>query len=209
MLAVFQTSGSGYGASYSIKDINNEFANIDCNYIWVKDRLSRSKHFPSESDMEAYIIMSLKNTDSKEFECFIDLFKKYSTNDLIDSTMYNQFIFGNAYPSDIVIINENNINILELKKDPLTQSQLPQIEKEMKKHLCYSLFSNRIRQTNTRRFNFYLVTLRDRNNNPFISIIKDKYLNLCNKIKTNRENTLTFVEYNVNDYGLSFEEVPL
>jgi hypothetical protein len=158
--------------------------------------------------METYIIISLKNADNKEFEYVCNLLEKYSVNNLIDSQIYNQFIFGNAYPADIVITNEWNINVFELKKDHLTLSQIPQIEKEMKKHLCYSLFSNRIRQTDTNRFNFYLVTLQDKNNTPFRPIIEDKYWNLCDKLRTHRENTITFVEYTVNDSGLSFEAAP-
>ena len=110
--------------------------------------------------------------------------------------------------ADIVITNESNINVFELKKDHLTLSQIPQIEKEMKKHLYYSLFSNRIRQTDTNRFNFYLVTLRDKNNTPFRPIIEDKYWNLCENISTHRKTTITFVEYTVNDSGLSFETTP-
>jgi hypothetical protein len=77
----------------------------------------------------------------------------------------------------------------------------------MKKHLCYSLFSNRIRQTDTNRFNFYLVNPQDKNNTQFRPIIEDKYWNICEMIKAHRENTITFVEYTVNDSGLSFEAV--
>ncbi|HKZ38367.1 MAG TPA: hypothetical protein VJ184_11995 [Chryseolinea sp.] len=207
ILNVFQSAGSRYDACYKIKEVN-DLANVDCHYIWAKNKLNRNTRFSSESDMETYIIISLKNANNKEFEYVRNLLKKYSANNLIDSQIYNQFIFGNAYPADIVITNESNINVFELKKDHLTLSQIPQIEKEMKKHLCYSLFSNRIRQTDTNRFNFYLVTLRDNNNTPFRPIIEDKYWNLCENISTHRENTITFVEYTVNDSGLSFEAAP-
>lgn len=207
ILDVFQSAGSRYDTCYKIKEVN-ELANVDCRYVWVKNKLNRNNRFSSESDMETYVIISLKNTDNKEFEYIRNLLEKYSVNSLIDSKVYNQFIFGNAYPADIVITNERNINVLELKKDPLTLSQIPQIEKEMKKHLCYSLFSNRIQQTDTNRFNFYLVTLQDMNNTPFRPIIEDKYWNICKKLGTRRENTITFVEYTVNDSGLSFEAAP-
>jgi hypothetical protein len=208
ILDVFQSAGSGYDVCYKIKEVNN-LAKVDCHYIWAKNKLDRNNHFSSESDMEAYIVMSLKNADNKESEYVKDLLGKYSANCLINSKVYNQFIFGNAYPADIVIINEYNINVLELKKDPLTLSQIPQIEKEMKKHLCYSLFSNRIRQSDTKKFNFYLVTLQDENSTPLRSVIRDKYLNLCNKIRSHRESTLSFVEYKVNNSGISFEEASL
>jgi len=207
MLEVFQSAGSRYDVCYRIKEINY-LENVDRNYIWVKNKLDRSTRFSSESDMETYIVVSLKNVNDQEYAYVTNLLGKYSANNLSDSHIYNQFIFGNAYPSDIVIVNENNINVFELKKDQLTLSQIPQIEKEMKKHLCYSLFSNRIQQTDTNRFNFYLVTLRNKNSKPFRSIIKDKYLNTCEKISAHRENTVTFVEYSVNDSGLSFEEAP-
>lgn len=208
ILDVFQSAGSGYDACYKIKEVN-DLANVDCHYIWAKNKLDRNNHFSSESDMEAYIVMSLKNADNKESEYVKDLLGKHSENCLINSRVYNQFIFGNAYPADIVIINECNINVLELKKDPLTLSQIPQIEKEMKKHLCYSLFSNRIRQSDTKKFNFYLVTLQDENSTPLRSVIRDKYFNLCNKIRSHRESTLSFVEYKVNNSGISFEEASL
>lgn len=205
ILDVFQSVGSRYDTCYKIKEVN-DLVNVDCHYIWAKNKLDRNNHFSSESDMETYIIMSLKNADNKESEYVKELLGKHSANCLIDSRIYNQFIFGNAYPSDIVIINESNINVFELKKDHLTLSQIPQIEKEMKKHLCYSLFSNRIQHTDTKRFNFYLVTLRDKNNTPLRSVIEDKYLNLSNKIISHRESTLTFVEYKINNSGISFEE---
>lgn len=206
ILDVFQSAGSRHDACCKIKEVN-DLVNVDCHYIWVKNRLNRKTQFSSESDMEAYIIISLKNANQPEYDCVRNLLEKYSVNNLIDSQIYNQFIFGNAYPADIVIINESNINVFELKKDPLTLFQIPQIEKEMKKHLCYSLFSNRIRQADTNRFNFYLVTLQDKNNKPLRQIVEDKYWNLCKNISTHRENTITFVEYTVNDTGLSFAAV--
>ena len=206
ILDVFQSVGSRYDDCYEIKEVN-DLADVDCHYVWVKNKLSRNNRFSSESDMETYIIISLKNANNKEFEYVRNLLEKYSVNNLIYSKIYNQFIFGNAYPADIVITNESNINVFEPKKDHLTLSQIPQIEKEMKKHLCYSLFSNRIRQTDTNRFNFFLVNLHDKNNTQFRPIIEDKYWNLCENIKTHRENTITFVEYTVNDSGLSFEAV--
>lgn len=207
ILEAFQSAGSKYDGYYEIKEINN-LANVDCHYIWVKNKLNKNNRFSSESDMEAYIIMSLKNVDNKESGDVSKLLEKYSANTLINSRVYNQFIFGNAYPSDIVITNENNLNVFELKKDNLSLSKIPQIEKEMKKHLYYSLFSDRMKQTNAKRFNFYLVSLRDKNNLPIRSIVKEKYFNLCNKISTIRGNTLTFLEYYISDNGLSLEEIP-
>ncbi len=89
-------------------------ANVDGHYIWVKNKLNRNNRFSSESDMETYIIISLKNANNKESEYVRNLLEKYSANNLINSQIYNQFIFGNAYPADIVITNESNINVFEL-----------------------------------------------------------------------------------------------
>jgi hypothetical protein len=203
---VFQTSGLDYDAGH--KQVNQGIANVDCSYIWIKNKLDRTKRFSSESDMEAYIVMSLKNSDSPEFESISALLRKYPDNNLLDSEIYNQFVLGNAYPSDIVMINKSNINVFELKKDRLAWPLIPQIEKEMKKHLYYSLWSNRIGQIHGDRFNFYLATLRDKNNAQFRSIIRDKYSNLCDKIGVVRKNTLTFVEYDIGDRKLLLEEVP-
>ena len=96
----------------------------------------------------------------KSIKALTKLLNKYKSNDLQFSEIYNQFIFGNAYPSDIVILNKDNINVFELKKDKLTNNTIPQIEKEIKKHLYYSLFSNRIESDkDIKRFNFYLIYL--------------------------------------------------
>jgi hypothetical protein len=203
---VFRTNGSEYDHGHK-QIVNEDIVNVDCSYIWMKNRLDKTERFSSESDMEAYIIMALKNVDSYEFESISTLLRKYPENNLPDSLTYNQFVLGNAYPSDIAIINKSSINVFELKKDRLAWPLIPQIEKEMKKHLYYSLFSNRVRQTNVDRFNFYLVTMRNKNNAQFRSIIKDNYSNLCDKIGVVRKNTLTFVEYAIGDRELLLEEV--
>src|SRR4030042_306237 len=71
-----------------IKEVNN-LANVDCHYIWAKNKLDRNNHFSSESDMEAYIVMSLKNADNKESEYVKDLLGNNSANCLINSKVYN------------------------------------------------------------------------------------------------------------------------
>jgi predicted Zn-dependent protease with MMP-like domain len=169
--------------------------------------LDKKRFFSSESDLESYIIFSLKKIDSEEYENINKLLGKYRNNQLRSSNVHNQFIFGNAYPSDIAILNKNNINVLELKKDKLSNSIILQIEKEIKKHLCYSLFSHRIESKNIERFNFYLIFLRDKDNNQFKQIIFEKYNNLCKQLDALRENNITFVEYYVKDSILYLEEV--
>jgi hypothetical protein len=89
----------------------------------------------------------------------------------------------------------------------LSNSIILQIEKEIKKHLCYSLFSHRIESKNIERFNFYLIFLRDKDNIQFKQIIFEKYNNLCKQLDALRENNITFVEYYVKDGILYLEEV--
>jgi hypothetical protein len=138
---------------------------------------------------------------------FNNLLNKYQNNDVQFSEIYNQFIFGNAYPSDIAVLNKNNINVFELKKDKLTNNTIPQIEKEIKKNLYYSLFSDRIKpDKNIKRFNFYLIYLKDSDNKHCKRLIVEKYNHLCKRINHLRENTMTFVEYTVKDNILFLEE---
>jgi hypothetical protein len=181
---------------------------INCHYIWNKNKLDKKHYFSSESDLESYIILSLKNAKSEEYKSIDRLLNKYKNNDLQSSEIYNQFIFGNAYPSDIVILNEDNINVFELKKDKLGNTTIPQIEKEIKKHLYYSLFSDRIKSDkDLKRFNFYLIYLKDSDNNQHKQLIFEKYNDFCKRVNTLRENTITFVEYFVKDNILILEEV--
>lgn len=186
---------------------NTDFIDVNCDYIGSKNKLDQRHYFSSESDLESFIILSLKNNRSKEYKSFSKLLNKFPNNELQFSEIYNQFIFGNAYPSDIVILNKDNINVFELKKDRLSRNIVPQIEKEIQKHLYYSLFSSRIKPNNIKRFNFYLVYLRDGCNKEFKRIIFEKYNLLCKRIYTKRENTITFAEYHEKDKVLFLEEV--
>ncbi len=188
----------------NLKNISSE---IDCEYIYNKNRLDKKGHFSSESDLETYIIFSTKITKSDEYKNVNKLLNKYPNNSLQCSEIYNQFIFGNAYPSDIVILNKENINVFELKKDKLSNSNIAQIEKEIEKHLYYSLFSNRIKSnTGINKFNFYLTYLKDNASEQFEQSIIKKYKYLCDKIISLRENTITFVEYKVKDKILLLDE---
>ena len=55
----------------------------------------------------------------------------FADNTIEDSVVFNQFIFGNAYPADIVIVNNSNVNIFELKKGNLNLNSLIAIRKEI------------------------------------------------------------------------------
>lgn len=209
--AIFETIrqyGLNYDKTLKKGKLINELQTINCQYLWEKNRLDRRKIFSSESDLEAYLALSLKNPESKEYNNLNHLLNKYTDNHLHLSEVYNQFIFGNAYPCDILTLNEKNINVFELKRDKLTQNITPQIEKEIKKHLYYSIYSDRIKSNgNLRRFNFYLICSRDQNNKHFKKLIYEKYFHLCSKLNNLRENTITVVEYRVNNNILLLEEV--
>ncbi len=208
ILNTFQQLGSKYHNDIEVRELRGDLVDIHCHYIWDKNKLDKRHYFSSESDLESYIILSLKNAKSEEYKNLDKLLNKYKSNDLQFSEIYNQFIFGNAYPSDIVILNKDSINVFELKKDKLANNIIPQIEKEIKKHLYYSLFSDRIKSDNNlKRFNFYLVYSKDNDNSQHKRLIFEKYNDLCKKVDTLRENTITFVEYYAKDKILILEEV--
>jgi len=191
-----------------VSELSGDSPPVDRKYIWGKNRLDRRSIFSSESDLESYLILSLKNSQFKEYKSLQEGLNKHQNNELHLSEIYNQFIFGNAYPCDILILNDKNINVFELKRDKLTQSVIPQIEKEIKKHLYYSMHSDRIKSSDDlRRFNFYLICSRHQNNKHFKKLIYEKYFRLCGKLNNLRENTVTVVEYHVNNNILFLEEV--
>jgi len=207
ILDTFNKIGFDYNFNVQERKLNEDLIDTNNKYIWDKNKLDKKHYFSSESDMESYIIVSLKYAQSNVYENLNNLLKKYQNNDLQFSKIYNQFIFGNAYPSDVVVLNENNINVFELKKDKLTNNNIPQIEKEIKKHLYYSLFSDRINSNKIKRFNFYLIFLKDKDNERFKWSIFERFNRLCNKINTLRENNFAFVEYSVKDDNLILEEI--
>ena len=96
--------------------LGGELTPVDREYIWRKNRLDRRNTFSSESDLECYLIFSLKTPECQEYKGFQKLLSKYECNELNFSEIYNQFIFGNAYPCDILILNQKNVNVFELKK---------------------------------------------------------------------------------------------
>ncbi len=192
---------------WAYSELPGSIIDVNCKYLWDKNKLDKKHFFSSESDLESYIILSLKRIDSEAYKNIDKLLGKYRNNQIRSSNVHNQFIFGNAYPSDIAILNKNNINVLELKKDKLSNSIILQIEKEIRKHLCYSLFSDRIESKNIERFNFYLIFLRDKDNSKFRQIIFENYNNLCKQLDALRENNIIFVEYYVRDSILYLEEV--
>ena len=147
----------------SRKPLDKEVILVNREYIWQKNKLDKKHQFASESDLETYILLSLKNKTSCEYKTFSEILARYSGNNLINSTIYNQFILGNAYPADLVVVTEKSINVFELKRDRLTNIAVTQIEKEIRKHLYYSLLSERVVQENVPKvFNFYLVMLTSR-----------------------------------------------
>lgn len=208
ILDTFLRIGHNYDKNLRKSKLINELQTINCQYLWDKNRLDKRKFFSSESDLEAYLILSLRNPKSSEYNDFSRLLNKYEGNHLQLSEIYNQFIFGNAYPSDVAILNQSNINVLELKKDKFTRNMFEQLEKEIKKHLYYSMFSDRVKSIcNASRFNFYLICSKDSDNVKFKRSIIQKYHDLCRRIGSIRESTITFVEYTVKDNEVLFEEM--
>jgi hypothetical protein len=204
----FQNFGLNYRKDLQKNELKTELRIIDCQYLWRKNKLDNRKYFSSESDLETYLIFSLKNPNSREYNSISRLLNKHEGNDLQISEIYNQFIFGNAYPSDMVILNKNNINVFEFKKGKFAQSTFQQLEKEIKKHIYYSMFSERLKAIcSEKRFNFYLVCLEDAANSKAKKFIIQKYHNLCERTGTARENNITFVEYTAGDDEVLFREI--
>jgi hypothetical protein len=196
-----------FGIAYKIHDqkkLDQEIVEVTRQYVWQKNRLDKTRQFASESDLETYLLLSLKDKNSCEYKTFNEIMAKYSGNNLINSTMYNQFIFGNAYPADLVVATNSGINVFELKRDRLTGITVSQIEKEMRKHLYYSLLSERVAQKNVSEvFNFYLVCLHQGDKRTQDSISKI-YGSLQSRIQYPRRNNLIFLEYEIRDGILSF-----
>lgn len=207
ILDTFGKIGFDYKSNVQDHKLSEDLIDINSKYIWDRNKLDKKHYFSSESDLESYIIISLKHVQSKVYENLNNLLNIYQNNDLQFSKIFNQFIFGNAYPSDMAILNENNINVFELKKDKLTNNNIPQIEKEIKKHLYYSLFSERINSNKIKRFNFFLIFLKDKDNERFKWLIFEEFNRLCKKINTLRQNNIAFVEYHVKDDNLILEEI--
>ena len=200
-MAIFDTL-QNFGIAYKNHDqkkLDHEIVEVTREYIWQKNRLDKKQQFASESDLETYLLLSLKNKNSCEYKTFNEIMAKYSGNNLIHSIIYNQFIFGNAYPADLVVATDSSINVFELKKDRLTSIIVNQIEKEIRKHLYYSLLSERVVQKNVPKvFNFYLVCLHQ-GNKKTKDLISNIYESLQNRIQYPRKNSLIFLEYKLRD----------
>ncbi len=191
-----------------VKSLDNDIDDVNRAYIGQKNKLSRKCKFASESDLETYILLSLKNRESYEYKIFNEIVSKHSGVELKDSKIYNQFIFGNAYPADIVILNERSINVFELKKDRLTRNIVPQIEKEIKKHLIFSLRSERTPFLNGSEyiFNFYLLSL-SQGSKEVQNLISLNYESLQSKMHDPRKNNLFYLEYEPRDATLFIREM--
>ena len=198
ILDTLQKFGIAY-KSHDQKILDHEIVEVTREYIWQKNRLDKARQFASESDLETYLLLSLKDKNSCEYKTFDEIVAKYSGNNLINSTIYNQFILGNAYPADIVVITNDSINVFELKRDSLDKIVVTQIEKEIRKHLYYSLLSERVVQENVSKiFNFYLVCLQQSNKKPQDSI-SSIFESLQSRIQYPRKSNLIFLEYELKD----------
>ena len=178
---------------------------VDQSFIADKNKLYKKLFFSSESDLETFIIFCLKNQKNITYTSLNNILNIYSGNDLNNSTIYNQFIFGNAYPSDIVILNKNNINILELKKTGLKKDMISTIEKEIIKYCTYSLYSDRL-GTNQTQINFFLIVLKDENNISLKKYLEDYFQKNINKTSNFKKYNFMIIEYYIENQNLLFRK---
>lgn len=179
---------------------------VDQKFIADKNKLHKKLSFSSESDLEAFIVFCLKNQVNNTYKSLNNTLNIYPKNNLPYSIIYNQFIFGNAYPSDIVILNKNNINILELKKTSLEKSIIPMIEKEIIKYCTYSLYSDRL-ETNLAQTNFFLVVLKNENNINFKKYLENYFKRNISKISNLKKYNFTIIEYYIENQDLLFRQI--
>jgi len=192
------TNTSNYLPDSKPSEVNLEF-------LENKNRLFKKHAFSSESDLESYIILSLKNKNSNIFKNFSEILNYYPDNNLTTSIIYNQFIFGNAYPSDIAIINSTNVNIFELKNNLFSKLSLEMIKKEFKKYCYYSLYSPRLLSKNTKqRMNFFIAFPKSKDQR-FDKILKKEFGLIINSINKFRENNFATLEYYIDNNKLTFE----
>lgn len=168
---------------------------VDIDFLIKKNNLEKKPFFSSESDLETYILLNLKDKKSILSKQIDKILIRFPNNTFDNSEVYNQFIFGNAYPADLVILNKNNINIFELKKDNLDQNQLPTVRKEIKKHCYYSLFSKRLLPEGIKTMNFFLVVQKSRVNLQFQDILKEEFKRISKPIDKYRINNFLFLQY--------------
>lgn len=187
------------------KDYNPEYnkLKVDQKFIADKNKLYKKLFFSSESDLETFILFCLKNQNNAIYNSLNNILNIYPKNNLKYSTIYNQFIFGNAYPSDIVILNKNNINILELKKTALEKSMISTIEKEIVKYCTYSSYSDRV-EANQTQINFFLIVRKDKNNINFKKYLEKYFQMSVAKISNRKKYNFTIIEYYIENQGLLF-----
>ena len=177
---------------------------VDLKFLADKNKLQNKPYFSSESDLEAYIILCLKNKNNITHKHLKDILSIYPKNDIDNSSTYNQFVFGNAYPSDIVILNRYNVNIIELKKTGLDKNMMSTIEKEIKKYCLYSLYSDRL-EDSPEQINFILIVLKDAGNISFKRHLKDYFEKSLVGVSNLKKYNFMIVEYYIKDGQLLFE----
>jgi hypothetical protein len=185
---------------------NSEKFKVNLNFLSNKNKLLKKLFFSSESDLETFIILNLKNKNNLVCKQLYKILDHFHNNDLHSSEIYNRFIFGNAYPSDIVIINKNNINIFELKKDILNQNSLFTIEKEIKKYCYYSLFSDRVQNNEIKQVNFFLLILGG-NNHGLKDNLNKKFNEIVRPIINFRKYNFSILEYYIKDNQIFFKKL--
>ncbi|OGN16498.1 MAG: hypothetical protein A3B99_05255 [Candidatus Yanofskybacteria bacterium RIFCSPHIGHO2_02_FULL_44_12b] len=178
---------------------------VDLEYLSAKNKISTKSSFLSENYLESFILLSLKEKDNCIRRQLSTTLNNFPENKLENSDVYNQFIFGNAYPSDIVIVNKANANIFELKKDILSRDLMPQIRKEMYKYCYFSLFSPRLDNQEVKRMNFFLLALRG--GDPKLKAkLREEFNKINQALRHYRENSFTILEYYIEENRLVIGE---
>jgi hypothetical protein len=86
-IAIFDTLQK-FGIAYKNPDqkkLDHEIVEVTRDYIWQKNRLDKKQQFTSESDLETYLLLSLKDKHSCGYKTFNEIMAKYSGNNLIHS----------------------------------------------------------------------------------------------------------------------------
>jgi hypothetical protein len=194
----FEKYGKPYTAPVDAENLEGDLKPVDAVYILKKNNFHRKGIFEAESDFEAVLTMALRNPYPEGLFKSVEhcLNEVAPDNSMSESSVYNQFLLGNAYPADLCIVNDFNINVFELKKDTLANISYDRLKKEIQKHSFYSLFSNRIdNQPAPKRFNFFLACRKDPQNEKFSEKVFTIFNEVVKPLNQFRENKIVVLEY--------------
>lgn len=205
ILETLEKTGKKSEIKSNCNSLDFKVQNVNTDFLINKNRLSQKLSFSSESDLESFILLNLKNKDSYLYKQIDNIMDVFPENHLANSEIYNQFIFGNAYPADVMIINDENINVFEVKKDYLGPDLFPVLKKEMQKYCYYSLFSKRIKKWNIKRMNFFVLVFKN-DHNKLEKNLYSEFSNIVSPINIYRENNLIILKYYIKENQIFIEK---